>query len=206
MNNTAHIKQSPQLKRADFTLSVSIVYIVLFAAMLLLTGKTANASTEKNYDGNFKTDFSTKLSAVGRGELTWLGLTIYQASLWTVDGKYQSIDQSKPIALAITYQKNIDSQALVERTVEEWEHLNIFDSKTRKFWGDRLVTIWPDVKPEDNITTLLTTDQKTRFYYNDKLIAELNEPEFGKALLSIWLDPNTSEPGLRKRLIGNKED
>lgn len=206
MNNTTHIKQSPFLKRADFTLSVSIVYIVLFAVMLVLTGRTASAETEKSYDGNLEPDYLTNLTAVGRGELTWFGFTIYHASLWTANGSFQSIDQSKPIALAITYQKNIDSQALAERTVEEWEHLNIFDKKTRKTWGDRLVTIWPDVKPEDNITTLLTPDQKTRFYHNDKLIAELNEPEFGKALLSIWLDPNTSEPGLRSNLIGKRED
>lgn len=149
------------------------------------------------------------LQPVGFGSLTWFGFSIYDASLWTRDGtfNYRSNDlsQSLPAALHITYQKEIASTALAERTTQEWKRLDIFSSNQRKAWQQRLVTIWPTVKPGDSITTLVTRDRKTYFYYNHELIAVVDDTTFGTALLSIWLDANTSEPQLRRELIGYKE-
>jgi hypothetical protein len=142
---------------------------------------------------------------VGAGTITWFGFTIYDASLWTENGRFDTLTDSLPVALHITYRKNIKSSALAERTAEEWQQLNIYTPRERKQWQQRLATIWPTVKPGDSITTLVTFDKQTHFYYNDKLIHRIDDPEFGIALLSIWLHPNTSQPALRSKLIGQRE-
>jgi len=95
---------------------------------------------------------------------------------------------------------------LTERTIEEWKRLGIYSEQEHVSWRKKLQQIWPDVKPGDNITTLITSERTTRFYFNDQLLAVLDDPKFGAALLSIWLDPNTSEPGLREKLLGKRED
>ena len=187
--------------------NIGLLYILLLVLVLIAPARLVQADTNP-YIINAATkpdvpDQFPNLSVVGSGELTWFGLSIYSASLWTTTGKFTSLNDSLPIALTIIYNKNFTSDTLADRTVKEWEHLGLFDSQRRKFWEQQLRTIWPSVKPGDNITTLVTADKKTRFYHNDKLLTELLDPDFGPALLSIWLDSETSEPGLREKLTGN---
>jgi len=189
----------------NLTRDISVFYLVLLAILMIVPARmvqadVAHTSVEITGASRFPT-----LIAVGDGELTWFGLSIYQASLWTATGEYQNIKDSLPIALTITYDKHIASDDLAQRTVEEWEHLDIFDSEWRASWAVRLRHIWPNVKPGDSITTLVTNDRKTQFYYNDKPLTMFDDPMFGVALLSIWLDPNTSKPELRAKLIGQQE-
>lgn len=205
MNKHNHIKDKKLSSKTDFTISVAVTYISLLALMLLLTGRVATAGMSDSFKEHSSNEVLNSLTVVGKGELSWLGFSIYHASLLTPDGKFQNLNQTSPIALAITYQRDIDASDLAEKTVEEWERLGIFKGDERLLWGKRLANIWPDVKPQDNITTLVTPDNKTRFYHNDRLLVVLDEPGFGKALLSIWLDPETSEPELREQLIGKGE-
>jgi len=141
------------------------------------------------------------LKLIGEGEMTWFGIGIYNASLWTISGKYTDLVTELPIALHITYKKNIHSKKLVEATSEEWERLHIFNSESRRHWARQLSQIWPNVKPGDSITTLITENRITKFYSNDNFIGEIEDPHFGPALLMIWLHPDTSEPELREKLI-----
>lgn len=179
-------------------------YLALLAIFIFLPVKYASAEQVNLTDNGSGEEFLTTLTVVGHGELTWLGFSVYEASLWTRNGKFEDFNSSIPVALAITYQRNIDSADLANRTVEEWERLGIFDDTQRREWGEKLKNIWPDVKPGDNITTLITSENVTRFYHNNRVIAVLDDPAFGTALLSIWLDPDTSEPDLRDKLLGKR--
>ena len=53
------------------------------------------------------------------------------------------------------------------------------------------------------ITQLPPGDGYTlRFYYNGALYSEIQEPRLAAALFGLWLDPRTSEPEMRRRLLG----
>jgi hypothetical protein len=145
------------------------------------------------------------LRFVGEGSMTWFGFTLYRASLWTATGQYDRFEQALPIALHITYDKNIRSQKLVDTTIDEWERLKFFDDATRKQWGQKLSVIWLDVTPGDSITILVTTDKHTLFYANDHFVGHIQDPSFSYALLSIWLHPDTVAPELRASLIGKQK-
>lgn len=151
---------------------------------------------------NEVTHIAPQLNMVGEGHMTWFGFSIYHASLWTSDGEFRGLKETNPIALHITYDKHISRDKLVEATIDQWEHLEIFESEQRLAWGNELANIWPDVKPGDSITTLITPAKLTIFYANDKLVGYIDEAEFGTALLAIWLHPHTTAPELRTNLIG----
>jgi len=187
-------------------LSVASVCMAIVFAMAMVTMKASFAGNSSNVNPSIHSDYLTTLKAVGQGEFTWFGFSIYQASLWTRNGRFTNIQDSMPVALEITYQKDIDGEALTERTIEEWERLGIYSELERITWRKKLKQIWPDVKPGDNITTLVTSERTTRFYFNDQLLAVLDDPSFGPALLSIWLHPDTSDPGLREKLLGKREN
>lgn len=201
------MKKLPGKKPKNLNLipTVSLSYLALLVLLMIAPIKSSDANLAGN-NSSVKTLTSLpELISVGRGEMRWFGFLIYEATLSTSSGLFHTVDKSLPIALTLLYDKNISSEALAQRTLEEWEHLGKFNRETRQLWKQRLEQIWPNVKPGDKITTLVSKNNKTAFFHNNTLISVLDDPKFGTAFLSIWLDPNTSEPELRKKLIGKQE-
>ena len=143
-----------------------------------------------------------QLIQVGEGVMTWFGFSIYRASLWSHNGRYESLTRSRPLALHITYEKNISRDKLIETTLDQWSRLNISNKSQRDVWARKLRRIWPDVKPGDSITTVLNLQGHTEFFNNARQLETITDTEFGPALLSIWLHPKTTASDLRAKLIG----
>lgn len=142
----------------------------------------------------------SELKKVGAGEMNYLFWTLYRAELFASDIPFD-ITEMKPKALRIQYYKEIDKQALIDATGEQWQQLG-YDAIEIKQWLAPLAKIWPDVAPGDVLTLLVTQAGVSHFYFDDRLIGVIDDPRFGNAFLSIWLSENTSEPRLRKQLLG----
>ena len=64
------------------------------------------------------------LATVGRASLSWFGLEIYDATLWTESGDFVDPGFDQRLALRIDYHRNISSRKLAERTRKEWRRLD----------------------------------------------------------------------------------
>lgn len=141
------------------------------------------------------------LNLVGTGELRWFGLSIYEASLWTPEGQFDAVNRHQQVALIIDYARNIPSDKLVHSARTEWQRLGIRDPRTEQ-WCEQVALIWPDVSPGDQITTIVEKGGPTRFFFNQREIGTITDPDFGPALLDIWLHPDSRSEKLRRALIG----
>lgn len=146
------------------------------------------------------------LLLVGSGEMRWLGMEIYEARLLNSAGRYDGGTITAPMALEITYRRNISRDRLVGTTEREWRRLGRelgLDGRPQvKTWLSALGTIWPDVTPGDRIIALVEPGGPTRFYGNEGLLGVVADPEFGPAFLGIWLHPETRAAELRAGLLG----
>lgn len=146
------------------------------------------------------------LVEVGSGELRWFGMEVYAARLLNGGGRFEDLRGSGPLALEITYRRNIARERLVRTTEREWSRLaRQLDLPGRErvaTWLETLAAIWPDVAPGDRIAARVEPGGATRFYGNDALLGEIPDPEFGPAFLGIWLHPATRAADLRAELIG----
>lgn len=61
---------------------------------------------------------------------------------------------------------------------------------------------FPNVAQGDRLTGVFVPKVGTRFFFNSRLIAEINDPAFGDAFFAIWLDEGTKRPDLRRALLG----
>ena len=52
------------------------------------------------------------------------------------------------------------------------------------------------------MTAVVTPGGATRFYNQDRGIGRIEDPEFGPAFLSIWLDSRSAVKELRGELLG----
>jgi hypothetical protein len=135
----------------------------------------------------------------GGGEMTFLGLSIYdgwywsRSHAWTPDGTY---------ALDLHYHRNLDGASLAERSVAEMEKIGAGSATQRQRWGDAMRHIFPDVHDGDRITGVSLPPGIARFFYNGRPIGEVDDREFARAFFGIWLDPRTTRPAYRKQLLG----
>jgi hypothetical protein len=142
------------------------------------------------------------LRRVGAGELRWLGLPIYDASLWTTSGRYSGFGPGETVALSLWYGRSFQRDELLGITERAWKKLGRPAAVQRERWLAELRSEWSDVTPGDNVTTVVIPGGPTRFYDQRGLFAQVDDPAFGPAFLAIWLDPRSVVGDLRRQLLG----
>lgn len=141
-----------------------------------------------------------QLSKVGEGSMSYLFWTLYSAELFT-NSRSTDLEELGETALKITYRREISKDALVEATKDQWLHLG-YSSQRIEQWVPVLMQIWPSVKPGDQLMLHIDDGNISRFYLNQNELGRVKDPEFGLAFIAIWLSEKTSEPKLRKQLLG----
>jgi hypothetical protein len=145
------------------------------------------------------------LRLVGAGELRWLGFSIYDASLWTSSGGYSGFTAQETVALSLGYRRSFTRDQLLDITETAWRKLGKVDPAQRQRWLDELRGFWTDVVPGQNVTTVVLPGGPTRFYDQRGRFGQVDDPAFGPAFLSIWLDPRSVVSDLRILLLGNRD-
>lgn len=145
------------------------------------------------------------LRRVGAGELRWLGLPIYDASLWTTSGRYSGFGPGETVALSLWYGRSFRRDELLGITERAWKKLGRPAAVQRERWLAELRSEWSDVTPGDNVTTIVIPGGPTRFYDQRGLFAQVDDPAFGPAFLAIWLDPRSVVSDLRRQLLGGRD-
>jgi Chalcone isomerase-like len=168
------------------------------AAIMAVLGGQAHATSlpDEVLTGNYS------LQRVGAGQLSWLGRPIYQASLWTPAGSFTGYEPGAPVALSLSYQRKFSRDELLRITSTAWRLLDSTPPDQRERWLATLRTFWSDVGPGDNVTTVVVPGESTRFYDGTGLMGQIDDPAFGPAFLSIWLDSRSVVGDLRVQLLG----
>jgi hypothetical protein len=143
------------------------------------------------------------LTKLGEGQLRWFGLSIYTASLWTQPETTLNKFYETPVLLTIDYDRNISKERILESTRQEWERLDGEFDTQENLWIDSLTVFFPDIKAGDKLSSLVLPDGQTRIYLGTEEIGRVDDPDFGPAFLSIWLDPNARSKPLRKKLLNS---
>jgi hypothetical protein len=139
------------------------------------------------------------LALVGEARLTWFMFHIYDARLWATGGRF---DPSQPHALEIRYARDVTAEMLTKRTIDEWRRLGLLDTARERRWTEDITSAWPDIKSGDRLVAYAVPGQPMRIFHNGKAYSQVDDPEFAPAFLAIWLDPRSSEPKMRNKLLG----
>ena len=158
---------------------------IVLVVVALLMG-TAQASPTSS----FKT--------VGSTTLNWMFWKIYDISLLTETGTYQQGPQ--PLALEITYARDIEGEQLLTSTIEEWDRQEI---NWKQDWSARLQNIYPDVTEGDQLVLRVDDDNNSFFYFNEQPVGTIEDSGFTDAFLAIWLSSNSRFQKMTRELTGS---
>jgi hypothetical protein len=136
---------------------------------------------------------------VGEARLKILFWNIYDAKLSAADGEWH---KDAPIALSLTYLRDFDGEDIASRSVDEMRKIGYEDEVLLAKWYEQMRSVFPNVKKGENITGVLDKNKYTHFYYQGKLLNSIDDVSFGQSFFDIWLHEKSSEPKMRKQLLG----
>ena len=141
------------------------------------------------------------LQKLGEGRLTYFGISLYTASLWSESAVGAPDPAAEPVMLEINYERNISRDRIMKVTRKEWRRLKVANTAQQRVWLSDLEALLPDIKRGDVLSSLTIPGEETRFYYAGQEIGRIEDPAFGEAFLAIWLDPRTRAAKLREALL-----
>jgi len=142
---------------------------------------------------------------VGQGLYRWFGLSIYKARLWGDKEKVTATGwPASSFALELEYTRKFDGEDIAIASIDEIKNLGLGTNQQHDQWLAEMKKIFPNVTEGHKLTGIFIPEQPSRFFFDGKLIGEINDPEFGPAFFGIWLHPKTSAPKLRRLLLGTK--
>jgi len=144
-------------------------------------------------------EFIKQPEVVGKARLSMMFWDIYDASLIAPSGKFT---KENPFALELTYLRDFDGEEIASRSIDEIRKLGMDDEVKLAKWYQEMKDIFPNVKEGDTITGVVDNDQISHFYIDEQLLGHVHDKEFSKWFFSIWLSEDTSEPKMRKQLLG----
>jgi hypothetical protein len=178
----------------------------LFVTWVSLSSGVAFADTAAQTPRFVSENLSNPVMS-GEGLYRWFGLRIYEARLW---GSGTPVDAAsplaKPLALQLTYARRFDGADIAERSASEMRDLKAADDQSIMRWENLMRNLFPDIKAGDHLTGITDSNGFTRFFFNGEALRTVQEPAFTRAFFAIWLDENTSAPGLRARLLRTSRD
>ena len=139
---------------------------------------------------------------LGTARLTVWGFAVYDARLW-VNPDFQSASYARSaFALELTYLRNFEGKAIAERSLQEIRRQGSVDDAQAARWLAALEAAIPDVRAGDRLLGVYQPASGVALWHNGVADASLGEPLLERRFMGIWLDPATSEPTLRLRLLG----
>ena len=139
---------------------------------------------------------------LGRGALTFFGLHVYDARLWVGAAAPPADWQTVPFALELIYARSVVGSKIAERSLTEMQRQADIEPEVAQRWSRTMKALFPDVQNGDRMTGVNLPGQGARFFVNGGLRGLEPDAEFARLFFGIWLSPQTSEPALRKALLG----
>ncbi len=151
---------------------------------------------------NWFSSLENNFKLIGSGNLSFFGINLYKASLFSSPNFDHKYPFKVNFALEIKYFKNFRKEKIANISKKEMNKLNLYKEQDLKIWHEWMIVEFPDISTSDVLTGVFSPTFGLKLFHNNSLIAINNDIEFAKAFFSIWLHKDTSEPALRRKLLG----
>ncbi|MDZ7653525.1 MAG: chalcone isomerase family protein [Burkholderiaceae bacterium] len=200
------MSSSTRSKRPEVRASTLVATLITFAAISAepvaaqaprATPMTGIAMTQAPHIARYVSDGRL----AGEGKLTWLGFHVYDARLYAAPRFDVAAPFGQPFVLELTYARKLEGKAIAEASRDEIQRLGLGDEAQQRRWLAQMEKIFPDVDKGRRIAGVFQPGVGARFYVDGVFAGSVDEPDFGRAFFSIWLDPRTRAPRLRESLL-----
>jgi Chalcone isomerase-like len=137
---------------------------------------------------------------IGKGSHSYFGIKVYHVTLWAMSGRW---NPEEPHALDLESNRAISKDQLTAAGITEMTRLGVGTPHQLQAWRKEMERVLPSVNRGDQLVVFCAPNRKTFFFQNGDDRGEIDDPAFGAAFFSIWLDPRTKNLALRKSLLNH---
>ncbi len=137
----------------------------------------------------------------GGARLRYLGFDVYDAQLWVAPGFRASQYGQHRLSLSLTYLRALRGRAIAERSLTEMHRQRPLTPDQNSRWLSAMQATFVDVAASDRLTGLHQPAQGATFWLNGRPLGSISDASFSQRFFGIWLEPGSSEPGLRRSLL-----
>jgi Chalcone isomerase-like len=131
------------------------------------------------------------------------GFEVYVARLWVAPDFKAADFAARPLALELAYRRAFSGRDIAQRSLAEMRRQESFDDGLATRWESQLAALLPDVRAGESLSGLHRPGEGAEFLRGDgRSLGTLRDARFSKLFFGIWLSPRTSEPALRRALLG----
>lgn len=136
---------------------------------------------------------------VGQGRLNILMMPILDVALFAPDARWRA---DAPYAMQVTFLRSLNGHKMVGHVLDEMRHIGFGGDPRLPGWRRELESIFPDVSDGDILTGARDVDGGAHFFLGGRRLGRIVDPAFADAFFGICLSPRTSQPQLRRDVLG----
>ncbi len=182
---------------------IHTAFIFLLIVFSLAIHTPAYSSVEKASEPPAGLEVLTTPRLVGQHLFKFFGLEIYHISLWSSPEWNPEKWNQHSFALSLLYSRNLSGEEIAKRSIAEIKKQMVLGDDTAQQWLSQLRVLIPTVKPGDRLTGVYQPSGGLVFWMGSKKLGDIKDPALAEAFMGIWLSTKTSEPKMRKKLLGD---
>ena len=145
------------------------------------------------------------LTRRGQARFRFLGLHIYDIRLWSAAPVTAAHWAEQPLTLEIEYARSLDGAEIAKRSLKEMRGQENLSDALARAWLAEMRAAFPDVNAGDRISGSFEPGVAAQFFVNGQPRRRVADATFARLFFGIWLSPQTSEPDLRRQLLGGSD-
>jgi hypothetical protein len=149
--------------------------------------------------GEVMRDFVPDAGLVGQARFQVLFFKIYDAELFAPKGEY---DRRAPYALRLTYLINGKKDRIINQTVKEMKRQRAASDSMIESWLPLMERSFIDMPKGSSADFIHTGDGRLVLATGSRVIAEIDDRRFVRALMNIWLGPKVRDADFQLALLG----
>ena len=143
----------------------------------------------------------------GQATFRYFGFSVYHAQLWAGQRPPEAGVSwaQQPVVLSLQYQRDFKGEDIAQRSLEEMRRHPLMRESDQATWLAALKALMPDVRAGEHLIGVYQPGQGLQLWHDGSSLRELGtapDALMAQVFMGIWLDPSTSQPELRQRLLG----
>ena len=144
---------------------------------------------------------ASEMKLIGQGKLKVLFFEVYDIRL---------LADSKPFSwknkfqLEFEYKREVKKETVIESSIKEMHRQSSVLDKDINKWQEYLEISIKPVQEGSQATVSWNPNGQIIFHYQSSEPTTIEDENFARAFLNIWLGEETSQPKLRNQLLGDQ--
>ena len=144
---------------------------------------------------------ASEMKLIGQGTLKVLFFEVYDVRL-LADSK--AFSWKNKFQLEFEYKREVNKQSVIESSVKEMRRQSNVLDKDINIWQEHLEQSIHPVQEGSQATVSWNPSGQITFHYQSSEPTTIEDENFARAFLNIWLGEETSQPKLRSQLLGQR--